>query len=111
MPRLADSAFCFAHDPRRGQERAKARKRGGQNRRTPPADVPERPKLRDVGAIQEIIERATGDTLIQENSAARSRTLGYLSQIALSALDIGEHEARIQALEEQLGAIARPRRA
>lgn len=39
------------------------------------------------------------DTLLQENSAQRSRTLGYLSGLLLKALEVGEFESRLDMLE------------
>ena len=48
------------------------------------------------------------DTLSLENSISRSRTLAYLAMVALKALETGELEARVAALE---GAVAaRPAR-
>ena len=61
------------------------------------------PQLRNVGSVQALIERAVGDTLVQENSAQRSRTLGYLAGMALRALEVGELEERLTALEARLG--------
>ena len=47
-----------------------------------------------------ILEVAVFDTLAMENSIARSRTLAYLTQVALHTLEIGNLEERIAALEE-----------
>jgi len=38
-----------------------------------------------------------------ENSVARSRTLAYLAQVALKTLEVGEFEARLEALEATVG--------
>jgi hypothetical protein len=110
MPPLQDSDRCFAHDPKGGAARAKARKRGGRHRRAGLAiDAPaEAPGLRDVGAIQEQLEAALFNALRLENSNSRSRTVGYLLQIGLKALEVGELEARLSALEAQ--ALTGPRR-
>lgn len=40
-----------------------------------------------------------------ESSIARSRTLAYLAQMALKALEVGELEERVRALEQ----VTRPR--
>ena len=48
--------------------------------------------------MQGIIEGAIIDTLVLENSVQRSRTLGYLAQIALKALEVGELQERIERL-------------
>lgn len=52
-----------------------------------------------VAPIRRILEIAVFDTLSLENSVARSRTLAYLAQVALKALEVGEFEERLQALE------------
>ena len=94
------SGWCFNHDPAKGRERAKARKKGGRNRQTPKAGGEAQVVLlRSVGAVQELLEGAVADTLVQENSARRSRTIGYLAGLALKALEVGELEDRLAALE------------
>ena len=94
------SGWCFVHDPSRGRERAQARKKGGRNRRAPKVKGrPDEIRLRSVEAVQKLLERTVADTLAQENSAQRSRTLGYLAGLALKALEVGELEERLTALE------------
>jgi uncharacterized small protein (DUF1192 family) len=104
MARLSGSEFCFAHDPRRGRDRAEARVKGGRNRRTAHGAAPPgmAPSLRSVDAIQGELERAVFDTLLMANSSQRNRTLGYLLGFALRALEVGELEARIAALESMV---------
>ena len=101
MAPLEGSPFCFIHDPRRGRERAQARKRGGHNRQTPAATAAAREavSLGDVASIRRVLEDTVADTLAQANSAQRSRALGSLLGIALRALEVGELEGRIVALE------------
>lgn len=101
------SPWCFAHDPKRGRDRAKARKLGGTNRRAAASGQPV--PLRTVGDIQAQLEQAVGDVLELENSARRAHALGSLLTLAMRALEVGELEQRIDALEQQYGALARPR--
>ena len=61
------------------------------------------PSLRSVDAIQVELERTVFDTLQQSNSAQRNRTLGYLLGPALRALEVGEIESRLEALEAIVG--------
>ena len=56
-----------------------------------------------MGAIRRLLEIAVLDTLSLENSVARSRTLAYLAQVALKALEVGEFQERLQALEAAVG--------
>ena len=111
MAPLEGSTFCFAHDPRRGKERAQARKRGGHNRQTPRASDAAREEisLGDVAGIRAILEDVVADTLAQENSAQRSRAVGTLLGVALKALEVGELEQRIEALELRIAEVFRTR--
>ena len=105
MAPLEGSDRCFSHDPANARRRAEARRQGGKHRRKPrsgdAASVPAI-RLRDVGSIQELLEEAVRDTVLQENSAQRSRTLGYLAGLALKTLEIGQLEERVAALEASL---------
>ena len=102
---LQDGDFCFWHSPDHAQEAAEARRLGGLRRRKEKAvsgayDIE---GLESVGAIRRLLEIAALDTLSLENSVARSRTLAYLAQVALKALEIGEFQERLQALEAAVG--------
>jgi len=96
--------YCFAHDPDRAAERTDARRLGGHNRRTPKVgDAGEYPtRLRSVADVQAVLERALVDTWAQENSGQRTQALVRLAQGALKALEVGELEERLAALEARL---------
>jgi hypothetical protein len=100
-PPLTDSEFCLVHDPAHADEMAEARRLGGLRRRKEKAvqgayDVGD---LENVGEVRRLIQIAVMDTLSLENSVARSRTVAYLAQVALKALEVGEFEERLKALE------------
>ena len=110
MPPLQGTERCFNHSPDRGRDRAKARKRGGRQRRTPllfPPPAGPTP-LRDVASVQTVLEQVMSETLVQPNSHQRSRTIAALLTVALRTLEVGELEARLAALEA-LAATASPR--
>jgi hypothetical protein len=113
MPPVAGStpALCFNHAPERARDRAEARKRGGEAKRTPHlfpiGEVPV--GLRDVASIQNLLEMTVHETRVQPNGHDRSRALGSLLMIALKVLEVGALEDRIAALEQQVSA-TRPRR-
>ena len=102
--------FCFAHDPERAAERADARRRGGYNRRTPKAGDPDGypTRLRSVGDVQAVLEAALRDTVQQENSGQRTQALVRLAHGALKALEVGDLEERLAALEARLEEGATP---
>ena len=98
---LRNSDFCFWHDPTVARERAEARRLGGLRRRREKAtsQVFDWGGLENVEEIRRVLEVAVIDTLGLDNSPARSRTLGYLASLSLKALEIGELEERVAALE------------
>ena len=97
---LVSSVFCFMHDPSSAPDRAEARRRGGHNRRTAPSlPVPLDVSLGDLDSVKMMLERVMVDTLALENSARRSRTVGYLIGVALKLYEAAEVEERLQALE------------
>jgi hypothetical protein len=98
---LLDGDFCLMHSPEHAEEMAEARRLGGLRRRREKAvsGAYDFGGLADVGQVQRLLEIAASDTLSLENSVARSRTLAYLAQVALKALEVGELAERIDALE------------
>ena len=102
---LHDSEFCFWHSPDHAEEAAEARRLGGLRRRREKtvSGAYDFEGLGDVGQVRRLLEIAALDTLSLENSVARSRTLAYLAQVALKALEVGEFEARLEALEATMG--------
>ena len=102
---LQGSEFCFWHSPDHTTEAAEARRLGGLRRRKERAvsGAYEVEGLATVDQIRRLIEIAVLDTLSMENSIARSRTLGYLGQVALKVLEVGDFQERLQALEAAMG--------
>ena len=100
-PPLLDGDFCLMHSPEHAEEMAEARRLGGLRRRREKAvsGAYDFEGLADVGQVQRLLEIAASDTLSLENSVARSRTLAYLAQVALKALEVGQLAERIDALE------------
>jgi uncharacterized small protein (DUF1192 family) len=98
---LHDSDFCFWHSPEHAEEVAEARRLGGLRRRREKtvSGAYDFEGLADVVQVRRLLEIAVLDTLSLENSVARSRTLAYLAQVALKALEVGELAERIDALE------------
>ncbi len=107
---LQDGDYCFWHDPEHKSDAAEARRLGGLRRRREKtvAGAYDIEGLETVEQVRRLIEIAVLDTLGLENSIARSRTLAYLSQIALKALEVGDFQERLQALEAALGPRLQP---
>ena len=98
---LRDSSFCFWHSPDHTKEAAEARRLGGRRRKREGtlSGAYDFDGLDSVPKVRWLLEVAALDTLSLENSVARSRTLAYLAQVALKALEVGELAERIDALE------------
>jgi len=109
MAPLKGSDWCWNHSPEKARERAEARKRGGSRSR-PPGTVldTEEPldglplALGDMQAVQSALDLIWRDTLRQENSGQRSRTLVTIALAAIKVLEVGEVEERIRALEQAI---------
>ncbi len=103
---LADSDYCYMHDPGRGHDRAAARKLGGLHRRTAhrgdPGNLPA--KVRTLEDILQVLDYALAEILPLENSIARTRTLIALAAEYTNAIKTGELEARMLAIENALKA-------
>ena len=102
---MRESELCFWHDPEQAEPAAEARRLGGQRRRREKlvSGAYDFEGLGSVEQVQRLVEVAVVDTFQLENSVSRNRTLAYLAQTALKLLEVGEHEARIEALEAALG--------
>jgi uncharacterized small protein (DUF1192 family) len=59
-------------------------------------------QLRTVDHVQTALERVLADTWAQENSSARTASVVRVCQAALRALEVGELEMRIEALEARI---------
>lgn len=101
MQAVKGDRFCFSHSRTTRAAQAEARKRGGENRHTPhagnletiPANIA---SLQDAGTI---LNYTLAELLAMDNSIPRARALLALFDSFVKSFEIGELEARIQALE------------
>jgi hypothetical protein len=101
MPPLLDSDYCWVHHPDNADAVLEARRLGGLRRRREGtlAAAFEVSGLTSVPEIRRLIEIAALDTLGLDNGVARNRTLLAAAMTALKALETGDQEERIRALE------------
>lgn len=103
MAALTDGEYCFAHEPGTGVERAKARKKGGENRYTPhfgdPSKLPD--TVTTLGDANKILTYTLTEVIGMDNSIARARLLLQLYDSYVKSFEIGELEQRIAALEQR----------
>ena len=94
------SGYCYMHDPARAVERAAARRLGGRRRRAASGDPGRAPEaIRDIAGVLDLLDFARLDALRLENSVARGRLLVAMAGAYLAALQVGELEERVRALE------------
>jgi hypothetical protein len=100
-PPLHDGDFCLAHSPDHADEVAEARRLGGLRRRRErvASGIYDLDGLDTLAGVRRLLEIAVVDTLGLENSVARSRALAYLALTALKAIELGEHQDRLRAIE------------
>ena len=98
------TGYCFTHDPARGGERARARKRGGAHRRIAHnGNADALPKqVRTLPDVLAVLDYALLEALPLENSIQRGRLLVSIAGAFIEAIKTGELEARLDALERAL---------
>jgi len=105
-PPLTDREYCRFHSPDHAKEVAEARRLGGLRRRRE-RTVSLAYDFDGIGTIEQlrrVVEIAILDTLGMENSVARSRTLAYLAQVGMKALEVAEFDERVRKLEDAVAA-------
>ena len=101
----AGKKFCTFHDPGLANERAEGRRRGGRTRSRPavvlPPGSPDLP-LKTVADVITAVGMTINQTRRGELDVRVANAVGYLSSVLLHALNDGEIEQRIAALEAEL---------
>ena len=95
------AALCFWHNPETASEATEARRLGGMRRRREGAvaGAYEFGGLGTSSDLRRLLEIAATDALALENSIPRVRALTTIAQVGARLLEVGELEARIEALE------------
>jgi hypothetical protein len=102
MAPMRDSDWCFNHDPARAADRARARKLGGQRgNRSAAGPAGDPVPLRTVADVLALVEQVVGDAYAMDLSAERCRVLLGAAGQAMKAIEVGEIEARLEALEQR----------
>ena len=104
MAAVKGDRYCFNHSPGKAQERARARKRGGEARHTPhagelgsiPADIA------TIEDARQLLNYVMAELLVMDNGIQRARALIALFEAFTRSFEIGELEERIAALEERI---------
>jgi len=104
---LTDDTYCFQHSqkPLVMEKRKAARSKGGSRGKLPVADV----TIATVQDVKDIITETLNElrACSSDNIVAKSRAVGYLCGIALTAIEKADMEERIAKLEEAQAESAR----
>lgn len=98
------SDFCFLHDPHKADEQRRARQAGGNTRaaKVLSAETPAK-NIKTVADVSGLLS----DTIHQVRTGALdpkvANCVGYLSGILLKAIEVGEIEERLAAMEAVVG--------
>ncbi len=102
---LPGSKYCFFHDPDREEERQAGRRAGGQTGRA--AALPSDTEFVDLKTPADIVG-LLGDTINRVRVGAVDprvgNCIGYLAGVAMKAMEQGDIEARLAALEAAVAA-------
>lgn len=100
---LPGKALCFVHDPDSAPKAAEGRRRGGQNRKTPPAtlpaDTPDLP-LASVEDVRSALAECYNAVRCGRMAVNVGNALAVIGQGILRALQQGDVEKRLQEVEE-----------
>ena len=97
---MADSDFCFFHDPTMAEERREAQSFGGsQNRmKTLAGDTPDA-KIEDGRDVVKLLATTINQVRRGEVDPRVANAVGYLANVLMKAAELGEMERRIVDLE------------
>lgn len=98
---VSGSDRCFAHAPEQAEKRAAARRRGGQAGKVavlPSSDVP----VRSLGDVVGLVEATINDVRCGRVDVRVANAVGVLANVAIKAIQQGELERRLEALEAVL---------
>ncbi len=97
----AGSRFCYFHDPEKAAARTEARRRGARTRNRRAAVLSDADEVRIDGTADVLVLLSETASQVRRGELDHrvANCLGYLASVLLRALQQGELEERIAALE------------
>lgn len=99
---MADSRFCFTHNPETQEEKRQAVLKGGQ---APKKNVSALPpvELGDHQSVVRLLCQTINEVREGKVELRTANCIGYLSGHLIKALEVAELEGRVREVEKKLG--------
>jgi hypothetical protein len=101
---LTGDEFCFFHSPKKAKERAKAQRKGGKKALTDKKRVlgESNIEIKKTSDVVSLLNETINQVRTGEIEVKIANAVGYLSGICLKALEQGDIEKRLEALEQKV---------
>ena len=101
---LTGDDYCFFHSPKKAKERAKAQRKGGKKALGEKKRVLQGSniEIKNTSDIVELLNETINQVRTGEIEVKVANAVGYLSGICLKALEQGDMEKRLEALEDKV---------
>ena len=101
---LTGDEFCFFHSPKKAKERAQAQRKGGKKALAEKKRVlgESNIEIKNTADVVKLLNETINQVRTGEIEVKIANAVGYLSGICLKALEQGDIEKRLEALEDKV---------
>lgn len=101
---LTGDEFCFFHSPKKAKQRAEAQRKGGKKALAEKKRVLEDSniQIKNTSDVVKLLNETINQVRTGEIEVKIANAVGYLSGICLKALEQGDMEKRLEALEDEV---------
>jgi hypothetical protein len=101
---LTGDEFCFFHSTKKAKQRAEAQRKGGKKALSEKKRVLQGSsiEIKNTSDIVELLNETINQVRTGEIEVKIANAVGYLSGICLKALEQGDIEKRLEALEDKV---------
>ncbi len=107
---MTGTQYCFTHNPASQADKRAAVQNGGRAPKPRKEAKPLAPlSVKSVAEVIALMEDTINRTRTEPFTHQKANSVGYLANVSLKALEAGELEARVEALEQQIAQTGRNR--
>jgi len=101
---LSDDDYCFFHSSKKAKERAEAQRRGGKKALAEKKRILEESnfQIKNTSDVITLLNETINQVRTGKIEVKIANAVGYLSGICLKALEQGDIEKRLEALEDKV---------